>query len=163
MAQSFVTYLLLFNFSFFLHFYKNRWLQTCNSKYCFYILVSLADVEANYLLVKAYQFTNIASVTILDSFAIPSAMLFSYIFLKVSFHYIQYIGVAICLLGVGLVVTADFLAHDKSQNIFKVESAWRVLIGDCMVLAGATLYGISNVCQELTGFSFSFLGCRDIW
>ncbi len=32
-----------------------------------YALLALLDVEANFLVVKAYQFTNITSVTLLDS------------------------------------------------------------------------------------------------
>jgi hypothetical protein len=32
-----------------------------------YALLAAVDVEANFLIVKAYQFTNITSVTLLDS------------------------------------------------------------------------------------------------
>jgi solute carrier family 35, member F1/2 len=32
-----------------------------------YLLLAAVDVEANYLIVRAYQYTNITSVTLLDS------------------------------------------------------------------------------------------------
>ncbi len=39
-----------------------------------YALVAIADVEGNFLLVKAYQYTTIASVQLLDCFGIPCVM-----------------------------------------------------------------------------------------
>jgi hypothetical protein len=39
-----------------------------------YALLALLDVEANYLVTKAYQYTFITSVTLLDCFAIPAVM-----------------------------------------------------------------------------------------
>ena len=44
-------------------------------------LLALADVEANYLLVRAYQYTDITSVMLLDAFAVPCAMGLSVAFL----------------------------------------------------------------------------------
>lgn len=39
------------------------------------------DVEANFLLVKAYQFTSITSVTLLDCFTVPAVIVLSRAFL----------------------------------------------------------------------------------
>ena len=58
-----------------------RFIETLVRKSWFYFLVSLVDVEANYLVVKAYQYTSITSVMLLDSFTIPCVMLLSFIFL----------------------------------------------------------------------------------
>lgn len=43
-----------------------------------YLGIALVDVEANYLVVRAYRDTSITSVTLLDCFAIPCAMALSY-------------------------------------------------------------------------------------
>jgi hypothetical protein len=42
-------------------------------------LLALADVEANYIIVLAYQYTSITSVTLLDCATIPFAMAFSHL------------------------------------------------------------------------------------
>ena len=42
-----------------------------------WLLLALVDVEANYMLVLAYQYTDITSVSLLDAFTVPSVMLFS--------------------------------------------------------------------------------------
>lgn len=47
-----------------------------------YALLALLDVEANFLVTKAYQYTSITSVTLLDCFAIPAVMLLSWLLLK---------------------------------------------------------------------------------
>lgn len=39
-----------------------------------YLLLAVADVEGNYFLVKAYQYTTITSVQLLDCFTIPCVM-----------------------------------------------------------------------------------------
>ena len=46
-----------------------------------YALIALADVEANFLVGTAYQYTSITSIMLLDCFAIPCAMGLSYWFL----------------------------------------------------------------------------------
>lgn len=47
-----------------------------------YALLALVDVEANYLVVTAYQYTTITSVMLLDCFTIPSSMVLSHFFLQ---------------------------------------------------------------------------------
>ena len=45
-------------------------------------MLSIADVEANYFVVKAYSYTSITSVMLLDCFTIPCVMVLSCVFLK---------------------------------------------------------------------------------
>jgi drug/metabolite transporter (DMT)-like permease len=47
-----------------------------------YAALAVLDVEANYLVTKAYQYTSITSVTLLDCFTIPTVMLLSWLVLK---------------------------------------------------------------------------------
>ncbi|XP_022594371.1 solute carrier family 35 member F2-like [Seriola dumerili] len=126
---------------------KNRWWK--------YLLLGLVDVEANYAVVKAYQYTTITSVQLLDCFVVPVLMLLSWWVLKTRYRPVHYVAVCICLLGVGAMVGADLLAG-RDQG-----STSNILLGDALVLLSATLYAVSNVCQEYTVKNLSrveFLG-----
>ncbi|XP_035239736.1 solute carrier family 35 member F2-like [Anguilla anguilla] len=119
-------------------------LQILKTKWWKYLLLGLTDVEANYTVVKAYQFTTLTSIQLLDCFVIPVLMVLSWFFLKTRFHVVHYVAVFICLLGVGAMVGADLIAgRDQGSTL-------NILLGDGLVLISATLYAISNVCQEYT-------------
>lgn len=50
---------------------------------------------------------------------------------------------------------------DHSSDMSHLSSASNILLGDCLVLISATLYAVSNVCQEYTVKNLSrveFLG-----
>ncbi|XP_056298018.1 solute carrier family 35 member F2-like [Pseudoliparis swirei] len=130
-------------------------LQILKRRWWKYLLLGLVDVEANYAVVKAYQYTTITSVQLLDSFVVPVLMILSWWVLKTRYSLVHYIAVCICLLGVGAMVGADLLAG-RDQG-----STSNILLGDGLVLLGASLYAVSNVCQEYTVKNLSrveFLG-----
>ncbi|XP_053396761.1 solute carrier family 35 member F2-like isoform X2 [Mercenaria mercenaria] len=107
-----------------------------------YFLIAIVDVEANYLVVKAYAYTTVTSVQLLDCFSLVSVMILSRLFLHARYRIQHLGGAAVCLLGmVGLVLT-DVLVG-KNDN-----AASNVALGDVLIIVGATLYGVSNVCQE---------------
>lgn len=105
-----------------------------------YALLAFLDVEANFLLVKAYQFTSITSVTLLDCFTIPAVIFLSRIFLYARYNRGHYAGATACLVGLALLVISD---HASSTV-----SAPHPLLGDVLVLLGAIMYAVSNVSQE---------------
>ena len=72
-----------------------------------YFFIAVADVEANYLVVQAYQYTTLTSVQLLDCFTIPVVLLLSWAVLKVRYQIIHIIGVSVCLMGIGCLVWAD--------------------------------------------------------
>jgi solute carrier family 35 protein F1/2 len=123
--------------------FKKPW----NMKWWLYILLSLADVEANYLVVKAYEYTTITSVMLLDCFTIPCVMVLSRILLKRRFYWTHFVGVVICVIGIGTLVAGDyfFAKQEQSQAEWTLSSA---LFGDLLCIAGAVCYAISNVAQE---------------
>ncbi|KAM9852931.1 solute carrier family 35 member F2 [Aulostomus maculatus] len=130
-------------------------LQILKSRWWKYLLLGLVDVEANYTVVKAYQYTTLTSVQLLDCFVIPVLMILSWWVLKTRYRPVHYVAVCTCLLGVGAMVGADLLAG-RDQG-----STSNILLGDGLVLLSSTLYAVSNVCQEYTVKNLSrveFLG-----
>jgi solute carrier family 35 protein F1/2 len=103
-----------------------------------YLLLAVIDVEANYLATKAYQYTSITSVMLLDCWTIPCVLLLTWFLLNT--HYLRghFAGVCFCVLGLGLVLLSDVHAGDRSGGS-------NVLLGDTLILVAATLYGVTNV------------------
>ncbi|KAM3600777.1 uncharacterized protein V6R79_002431 [Siganus canaliculatus] len=135
-----------------LHILKTKWWK--------YLVMGLADVEANYTVVKAYQFTTLTSIQLLDCFVIPVLMALSWFFLKTRYKLIHFVAVVVCLLGVGAMVGADVLAG-RDQG-----STTDVILGDSLVLLSAVLYAVSNICQEHTVKNLSrveFLGMMGLF
>mmetsp|Transcript_76508 Transcript_76508/g.140029 ORF Transcript_76508/g.140029 Transcript_76508/m.140029 type:complete len:340 (-) Transcript_76508:50-1069(-) len=108
-----------------------------------YALWALVDVEANALVVWAYQYTSIASVMLLDCFTIPCAMILSRCALGARYTKFHIIACLLCTAGLVLTVSSD--VQSKGSGPSPHGPAW---LGDVLVLCGAALYGVSNVLQE---------------
>ncbi|PKA49940.1 hypothetical protein AXF42_Ash019256 [Apostasia shenzhenica] len=137
-SQSFLNYLLLAIFYGGILIYRRQWLQL---KWWYYVLLAVVDVEANYLVVKAYQYTSLTSIMLLDCCTIPSVIFLTWMFLKTKYGLRKFVGMGICVAGLVLVVFSDVHSSDRSggQNPLK---------GDLLVIGGSILYAISNVFEE---------------
>lgn len=102
--------------------------------------MSIIDATANCLIVKAYEYTTILSVMLCDAMCIPSTVVISLLFLHTKFGWRHYVGVFLCLLGLAIMLTSDFLGGDSGTHR---------ITGDIMALCGSVLYAVSNVCQEV--------------
>ncbi|XP_023648377.1 solute carrier family 35 member F2 isoform X1 [Paramormyrops kingsleyae] len=172
MLQNFIYYVLLFlTYSTILACRKGNRniLQILKTGWWRYGLIALADVEANYMLVKAYQYTTLTSIQVrahhlfyweahsehspiaqseapafqlLDCFVIPVLMVLSWFILKTRYRAMHYVAVVICLLGVGAMVGADVLSG-RDQG-----SSSDILLGDGLVLVSAVMYAVTNLGQE---------------
>eukprot|EP01137_Pigoraptor_chileana_P024152 Opistho-2@91617 len=109
-----------------------------------YAVLALIDVEANFLVVKAYEYTTFTSVQLLDCFAIPSVVVLSWLVLRVRYRPVHVAGICICLGGLGALVASDVKYNTADGS----NSAKNPAVGDVLCLAGALLYGVSNVAQE---------------
>lgn len=89
---------------------------------------------------QAYQYTDICSVAILDAFTVPTVMLLSSACVGVRYSAIQCGAALLCIGGIVALFASDLNASDTNYP-----QAW---LGDLLVLAGAALYGVSNVAQE---------------
>ncbi|CAI5440220.1 unnamed protein product [Caenorhabditis angaria] len=108
-----------------------------------YLVLAIIDVEANYMIVKAYQYTNLTSIQLLDCATIPTVLFLSWLFLSVRYLATHIIGVTICLVGIACVIWADALGDKNSLD----DDSNKVL-GDFLCLAAAVLYAICNVAEE---------------
>lgn len=137
-SQSFLNYVLLAIVygAFMIH--RKRPLQM---KWHYYLLLGFLDVEGNFLVVKAYQYTSLTSVMLLDCWAIPCVIFLTWMFLKTKYRLREFAGVFICVAGLVLVVFSDVHAADRAGGSNPVK-------GDMLVIAGSTLYAISNVSEE---------------
>ncbi|KAK9714224.1 hypothetical protein RND81_06G079900 [Saponaria officinalis] len=138
-SQSFLNYVLLGVVYGSVMLLKKRELK---AKWYFYVILGLVDVEANFLVVKAYQYTSLTSVMLLDCWTIPCVIILTWLFLSTEYGWRKFMGVAVCVLGLVLVVFSDVHAQDRKDR------GSNPVKGDLLVIAGATLYGVSNVSEE---------------
>ncbi|XP_033100400.1 solute carrier family 35 member F1-like [Anneissia japonica] len=145
-AQSFLNYVLLTAVYCTQLCYRqgdNNFYNICRQRWWKYLLVALVDVEANYFVVKAYQYTTLTSVQLLDCITIPVVLLLSFVILKTKFFGNHVVGVVVCLIGVPLMIWAD-LRTGRSHS----GGASDKLLGDMLCIVGASLYGVSNIAEE---------------
>ncbi|KAI0272590.1 DUF914-domain-containing protein [Gloeopeniophorella convolvens] len=106
-----------------------------------YIILAACDVEGNFLVVKAYEYTNLLSCMLLDAWAIPVCMIVSFAYMRTHFHWTQVLGVLICVAGLGLLVASDQITDKDWPALSKRK-------GDAFMIVGATLYGFTNATEE---------------
>jgi solute carrier family 35 protein F1/2 len=107
-----------------------------------YAFLAACDVEGNFLVVKAYQYTDLLSCMLLDAWAIPVCIFFSWIYFRRKYHWTQLLGVFICISGLGLLVASDRITKKDWEPSNRGK-------GDAFMIAGATLYGFTNATEEL--------------
>ncbi|KAF8261903.1 DUF914-domain-containing protein [Lactarius quietus] len=117
------------------------WLKVIYKSGWKYIILAACDVEANFLVVMAYQYTDLLSCMLLEAWAIPVCMFFSYVYMRTLFHWTQFLGVVICVTGLCLLVASDQMTN-------KTWSALDRGKGDLFMIIGATLYGFTNGTEE---------------
>jgi solute carrier family 35 protein F1/2 len=107
-----------------------------------YAALALIDTQANYLIVKAFQYTSLTSVTLLDCAAIPFSMALSRAALGGVYSRRHVLGGATSVLGLAILVLTD--AYVRGAN----DAGSNPALGDFIVLLAAFGYASSNVLQE---------------
>lgn len=107
-----------------------------------YFILSFMDVEGNYFTVLAYRYTNLLSAQLINFWAIVCVVIVSFVLLRVRYRVFQIVGILVCCGGMGLLLASD---HLQGTNGGPAED---MLKGDLFALLGATLYGLTNVCEE---------------
>jgi len=106
-----------------------------------YFFLAACDVEGNFLGVKAYDYTNLLSCELLDAWAIPVCLFFCWVYMRTKFHWTQFLGVLICIGGLGMLVASDLLTDKNYSAPNRGE-------GDAFMIVAATLYGFTNATEE---------------
>ncbi|KAG0323869.1 hypothetical protein BGZ99_002402 [Dissophora globulifera] len=117
------------------------WIKIMRRRSHYYILFAIADVEGNYFVVKAYNYTSLLSAMLLDSWTIPCVVVLSVFFLRMRFLRLHYLGVFLAMIGMGFLIWSDIEAGKDFPGSNYVK-------GDLFCILGATLYAVSNVYQE---------------
>jgi solute carrier family 35, member F1/2 len=117
------------------------WLELIKRCWWKYLFLAACDVEGNFFVVNAYNYTTLLSCMLLDAWAIPVCIFFTWVYIRTKYHWTQFIGVLICVGGLGMLVASDYITDKDSPANKKVK-------GDIFMIIGATLYGISNATEE---------------
>ncbi|KAH7914847.1 hypothetical protein BJ138DRAFT_1143091 [Hygrophoropsis aurantiaca] len=106
-----------------------------------YFILACCDVEGNFLVVKAYNYTDLLSCMLLDAWAIPVCLFFCWVYMRTKYHWTQVLGVLVCVAGLGMLVASDMLTDKNYPALSRGK-------GDAFMIIGATLYGFTNATEE---------------
>ncbi|KAH7512142.1 hypothetical protein FEM48_Zijuj12G0059100 [Ziziphus jujuba var. spinosa] len=115
--------------------------QKLQVSWYWYLLLGFVDVQGNYLISKAFQFTSLTSATLLDCWTIAWVIILTRIFIGTRYSLWQLFGVAVCLLGLALVVLSDAAVDSGGGS--------RPLLGDVLVMAATLFIAMSSVDEEI--------------
>jgi len=110
-----------------------------------YLVLAICDVEANYFVVKAYQYTDLPSIQLLDCLTIPCVMILGRIVFARPWVVSRLCSAGLCVAGIVVLVLTDISRNDSSSS-----SASNPLLGDVFCVLSALLYALSNIgCEAL--------------
>jgi solute carrier family 35 protein F1/2 len=128
--------------------HRGVFFSALRSHWLFFVLVALVDVEANFVIIKAYQYTSFTSVQLLDCTAIVWVLLLSRVVLKTQHTWLHYLGVVVALVGTAGIIASDAIQAEQESGDQSAGS--NPVLGDVLVLVAAVLYACSNVGEEYT-------------
>ncbi|KAL3475231.1 hypothetical protein BJX99DRAFT_163269 [Aspergillus californicus] len=120
------------------------WLQMMWKSWWKYIILSFCDVEGNYFMVLAYEYTTMMSAQLINFWAIVIVVVVSFLFLRVRYHISQIAGIVICIGGMGVLIASDHIQGTNGGDI----SRGNQIKGDLFALLGASFYGLANTGEE---------------
>lgn len=107
-----------------------------------YFLVTLVDVESSFCIVLAYKYTTFTSVTLLTSLAVIGAMSTSKIIMNTRYQLSHFIGVLLCIVGIGVNILSDLEDTDTDK-----EYPYKML-GDAFAAFGGLFFGVNDAMAE---------------
>ncbi|KAL6337013.1 hypothetical protein AAG906_036327 [Vitis piasezkii] len=139
---------------------------------------SWGNYQHNLENLKAYQYSSATSVTLLDCWTIPWAMIFTWIVLGTRYSIRQFFGAALCVAGLASVFLSDagmlpltillggsryhvgepiasfflfriiFMGNIRNNYLNPLCSGSKPILGDTLVVAGTLFLAMSNVGEE---------------
>ncbi|KAL4789403.1 hypothetical protein BDV19DRAFT_26026 [Aspergillus venezuelensis] len=120
------------------------WFRMIWKRWWKYVILSFCDVEGNYFMVLAYEYTTMMSAQLINFWAIVIVVIVSFIFLRVRYHISQVLGILICIGGMGVLIASDHIQGTNGGEI----SRGNQIKGDLFALLGASFYGLANTGEE---------------
>lgn len=114
--------------------FLNRWWK--------YAILAVVDLEANYVVVLAYQYTNMISVQLLSCFTVPCVLVLSFFFLRMKFAITHVVGGVIAIGGLVFLIALD------ADGLSRSGGGSQEVLGDMLCLISSALYAASNVLTE---------------
>ncbi|KAJ9542583.1 hypothetical protein OSB04_029089 [Centaurea solstitialis] len=114
--------------------------QKLQISWYWYIFLAVVDVSGTYLVNKAYQFSSITSVTLLDCWTVVWVILITWLFLGTKYSIWQFLGSALCVTGLCLVLLSDSGVGGGGGS--------KPILGDILVILGSCFFALSNVGEE---------------
>ncbi|KAI3723992.1 hypothetical protein L2E82_35756 [Cichorium intybus] len=105
-----------------------------------YVVLAFVDVHGGFLVNKAYQFSSITSVTILDCWTVVWVIILTWAFLGTKYSLWQFFAAALCISGLCLVILSDSGVGGSGGS--------NPVLGDVIVIAGTWFFALSNVGVE---------------
>ncbi|XP_048322146.2 uncharacterized protein LOC107432192 isoform X3 [Ziziphus jujuba] len=115
-----------------------------------YVFLGFVDVQGNYLVNKAFQFSSLTSVTLLDCWTVAWVIVLTWIFIGTRYSLWQLFGAAVCVVGLGLVLLSDAGVGGGGGS--------KPLLGDILVIAGTLFFALSNVGEILAFAVYTLSG-----
>ncbi|KAG5474039.1 hypothetical protein CUR178_04150 [Leishmania enriettii] len=142
--------------------YKNRGQRFSNfrffNRWWKYAILAVIDLEANYVVVLAYQYTNMISVQLLNCFTLPCVLMLSFFVLRMKFAVTHVLGGVIAISGLVFLIALD------ADGLSRSDGGSQEVLGDILCLVSSFLYATSNVLTEWyvkpSKPPFSFNCCR---
>ncbi|MFS8019494.1 putative solute carrier family 35 member SLC35F1/F2/F6 [Helianthus anomalus] len=114
--------------------------QKLQISWYWYALLAFVDVQGNFFVNKAFQFSSITSVTILDCATVIWVIILTWFFLGTKYSLWQFLGAALCVSGLCLVLLSDSGVGGGGGT--------NPVLGDALVIAGTCFFAFSNVGEE---------------
>lgn len=110
LTQSFFAYLLLTLVYVPIVLHRRQKLQI---PWYWYLGLAFIDVQGNYLVVKAYQYSYITSVTLLDCWTVVWVIMLTWYALGTRYSFWQFVGAGTSVAGLALVLLSDAKSPDE--------------------------------------------------
>ena len=120
-------------------------LFTIHAKWYYYFAVAFIEAQAYYLVFLAFRYTSFTFVYVSDALAIPSAMIFTKLFMKRKYLWTHILGCTICIAGIVVNTADDIKLEDGMEHITSSEH----IKGDICAIVGAILLGLDDVLSEI--------------
>jgi solute carrier family 35, member F1/2 len=146
--QSSLNYLLLAIIYGVLRLLRGTALQKLTRPWWQYAVLAFLDVQANFLVVSAFRYSSVTSITLLDCWSIPVALALTRIMSLAAYKKGHYGGAALCVVGLAVLVATDRQLGSGGGGEQIESSSNYSFWGDILVILGASLYAACNVLQE---------------